>query len=88
MLIYLAGVLSIPKDWYEAAEIDGADVWARIKYITLPSMRNLIILMLILQVRTQSWLYPWLLLVLLLTLWLFRCTHTLADSTLNNFQYQ
>ena len=36
MLIYLAGVLSIPKDWYEAAEIDGAGVWARIKYITLP----------------------------------------------------
>ncbi|GJM71550.1 hypothetical protein HMSSN036_37660 [Paenibacillus macerans] len=24
MLIYLAGVLSIPRDWYEAAEIDGA----------------------------------------------------------------
>ena len=44
----LSGVLSIPKDWYEAAEIDGAGVWARIKYITLPSMRNLIMLMLIL----------------------------------------
>ncbi|MBT2763201.1 sugar ABC transporter permease [Paenibacillus sp. ISL-20] len=57
MLIYLAGVLSIPKDWYEAAEIDGAGVWARIKYITLPSMRNLIMLMLILQLIGTSQAY-------------------------------
>ncbi|WP_370511534.1 MULTISPECIES: carbohydrate ABC transporter permease [Paenibacillus] len=54
MLIYLAAVLSIPRDWYEAAEIDGAGVWARIKYITLPSLRNLIILMLILQIIGTS----------------------------------
>ncbi|MNM84239.1 Lactose transport system permease protein LacF [compost metagenome] len=57
MLIYLAGVLSIPRDWYEAAEIDGAGVWARIKYITLPSMRNLIVLMLILQLIGTSQAY-------------------------------
>lgn len=54
MLIYLAAVLSIPRDWYEAAEIDGAGVWARIRHITLPSLRNLIILMLILQVIATS----------------------------------
>ncbi|KAA1181474.1 carbohydrate ABC transporter permease [Paenibacillus sp. B2(2019)] len=54
MLIYLAAVLSIPRDWYEAAEIDGAGIWARIKYITLPSLRNLIFLMLILQIIGTS----------------------------------
>ncbi|WP_379131896.1 carbohydrate ABC transporter permease [Paenibacillus sp. sgz500958] len=54
MLIYLAAVLSIPRDWYEAAEIDGAGVWARIRHITLPSLRNLIILMLILQIIATS----------------------------------
>lgn len=54
MLIYLAAVLSIPRDWYEAAEIDGAGVWARICHITLPSLRNLILLMLILQVIATS----------------------------------
>ncbi|KAI7250811.1 hypothetical protein KC345_g11625, partial [Hortaea werneckii] len=54
MLIYLAAVLSIPRDWYEAAEIDGAGVWARIRHITLPSLRNLILLMLILQVIATS----------------------------------
>ncbi|MEC0168992.1 sugar ABC transporter permease [Paenibacillus graminis] len=54
MLIYLAAVLSIPRDWYEAAEIDGAGVWARIRHITLPSLRNLIVLMLILQIIATS----------------------------------
>jgi len=54
MLIYLAAVLSIPRDWYEAAEIDGAGVWARIRHITLPSLRNLILLMLILQIIGTS----------------------------------
>ncbi|WP_235857566.1 carbohydrate ABC transporter permease [Paenibacillus albiflavus] len=54
MLIYLAAIMSIPRDWYEAAEIDGAGVWHRIKYITLPSIRNLIILMLILQLIATS----------------------------------
>ncbi|WP_068614342.1 carbohydrate ABC transporter permease [Paenibacillus tuaregi] len=57
MLIYLAAVLSIPRDWYEAAEIDGAGVWNRIRYITLPSMKGLIILMLILQVIGTSQAY-------------------------------
>ncbi|MEK4508734.1 carbohydrate ABC transporter permease [Paenibacillus sp. FSL K6-2524] len=57
MLIYLAGVLSIPKDWYEAAEIDGAGVWNRIRYITIPSLKSLIILMLILQIIGTSQAY-------------------------------
>lgn len=57
MLIYLAGVLSIPRDWYEAAEIDGAGVWNRIRHITLPSMKSLIILMLILQIIGTSQAY-------------------------------
>jgi multiple sugar transport system permease protein len=54
MLIYLAAVLSIPQDWYEAAEIDGAGVWARIRHITLPSIKNLVLLMLILQLIATS----------------------------------
>ncbi|MFF2481907.1 carbohydrate ABC transporter permease [Paenibacillus sp. NPDC058071] len=54
MLIYLAAVLSVPRDWYEAAEIDGAGVWRRIWHITLPSIRNLIVLQLILQLIATS----------------------------------
>ncbi|WP_068610185.1 carbohydrate ABC transporter permease [Paenibacillus swuensis] len=54
MLLYLAAVLSIPRDWYEAAEMDGAGVWARIRYITLPSIKNLALLMLLLQLIGTS----------------------------------
>jgi len=54
MLIYLAAVLSVPRDWYEAAEIDGAGIWQRIRYITLPAIRNQIILLLMLQLISTS----------------------------------
>jgi multiple sugar transport system permease protein len=36
MVIFLAGLQGIPKDLYEAAEIDGASAWKRISQITLP----------------------------------------------------
>ncbi|UOR11563.1 carbohydrate ABC transporter permease [Halobacillus amylolyticus] len=36
MIIYLAGLQSISKDFYEAADIDGASVFQKFKNITLP----------------------------------------------------
>ncbi len=36
MLVYLAGLLAIPRDYYEAAEIDGAGALRRFVHITLP----------------------------------------------------
>ncbi len=39
MVIYLAGLQSIPDDLYEAASIDGSDGWRRHWDITLPLMR-------------------------------------------------
>ena len=36
MVIYTAGLQSIPDGLYEAAKIDGAGNWARFRYITLP----------------------------------------------------
>lgn len=38
MLIFLAALQSIPKTHYEAADIDGANRWQKLIYITLPSM--------------------------------------------------
>ena len=35
-LIFFAGLKGIPRDYYEAAEIDGASAWYRFKSITLP----------------------------------------------------
>lgn len=36
MLIYLAGLQSIPEEYYEAAKIDGAGWWQQIRLITIP----------------------------------------------------
>ncbi|GMQ62866.1 carbohydrate ABC transporter permease [Vallitalea maricola] len=38
MIIYLANLQSIPSDYYEAAEIDGANGWKKFKVITLPML--------------------------------------------------
>ena len=40
MLIFAAGLVSIPKNLYEAATIDGCGRWQRLRYITLPMMKN------------------------------------------------
>ena len=42
MIMYLASLKSVPDALYEAAEIDGATWWQKIRYITLPMMRNII----------------------------------------------
>lgn len=39
MVIFLAGLQTIPKDLYEAAEVDGAGRWDRFRRITLPLLR-------------------------------------------------
>ncbi|HEU5218549.1 MAG TPA: sugar ABC transporter permease [Gemmatimonadales bacterium] len=36
MLVFLAGLQSIPEELYEAAALDGAGVWHRFRHITLP----------------------------------------------------
>ena len=38
MLIYLAGLQSIPEDLYEAAHLDGAGWWGRFVHVTLPGL--------------------------------------------------
>ena len=40
MVFLLAGLLSIPKDLYESAAIDGANSWRRFWHVTLPLMRR------------------------------------------------
>jgi multiple sugar transport system permease protein len=42
MIMYLAALKSVPEQLYEAAMIDGATSWQRLRYITLPMMRNII----------------------------------------------
>lgn len=42
MIIFLAGLQGIPEIFYEAAEIDGAGRWSKLRYITLPLMSPII----------------------------------------------
>jgi len=44
MIMYLAALKSVPEQLYEAAAIDGAGAWQRLIFITLPMMRNIILI--------------------------------------------
>jgi multiple sugar transport system permease protein len=47
-LLFLAGMQSIPEDQYSAAEVDGAGYWQRFCYVTLPALRPILFLVLVL----------------------------------------
>lgn len=61
MVLYLAGLQEVPKELYEAAEIDGANAWRRTWHITLPAISPTLFFTLImgfvgtLQYFTQAW---------------------------------
>jgi ABC-type sugar transport system permease subunit len=40
MMIFLAGLKDVPEELYEAAEIDGANVWQKFRNVTLPSIQH------------------------------------------------
>jgi ABC-type sugar transport system permease subunit len=44
-IAFLAAMQAIPRSYYEAAEIDGAGALAKFRYITLPGIRNMIVVM-------------------------------------------
>ncbi|MBP5857482.1 sugar ABC transporter permease [Marivibrio halodurans] len=48
-LTCLAGLQSIPEDIYEAARIDGAGPWQRFWHITLPQLRSVLLVVLLLR---------------------------------------
>jgi multiple sugar transport system permease protein len=53
MVILLTGLQAVPSDVIEAAKIDGASAFSRFRRITLPLMRNSILLVLILNVTSS-----------------------------------
>jgi multiple sugar transport system permease protein len=46
-LLLLAGMQSIPTELYMAAEADGAGYWQRLRYVTLPALRGILFLVLV-----------------------------------------
>ncbi len=43
LIVFLAGLQAIPQSLYEAAELDGANSWAKFYYITLPGLQPTLI---------------------------------------------
>ena len=50
VLIYLAALQSIPGELYEAAELDGAGLLQRVRHVTIPQTRFVILMLMLLQI--------------------------------------
>ncbi|WP_221039007.1 carbohydrate ABC transporter permease [Gelria sp. Kuro-4] len=48
-LLVLAGLQTIPREYYEAARVDGATVWQQFRLITLPLLKPVILVVLVLR---------------------------------------
>jgi multiple sugar transport system permease protein len=57
MIIFLAGLQSIPKDHYEAARIDGASAFQQLRHVTLPALAPVILLVSVLTMAGYFQLY-------------------------------
>ncbi|MGW7415221.1 carbohydrate ABC transporter permease [Streptomyces sp. NPDC054863] len=42
MVIFMAALLDVPKEQYEAAELDGASAWQRFRFVTLPNISPIV----------------------------------------------
>ena len=47
MVIYLAAIMGIDREMYEAADIDGANIFKRIRHITLPNLKPTFVILLL-----------------------------------------
>ncbi|KXK14151.1 MAG: binding-protein-dependent transport system inner membrane protein [Chloroflexi bacterium OLB15] len=50
VLVFLGGMQAIPRDFYEAAEVDGASVWKQFRHITLPLLSPTILFLTVISV--------------------------------------
>jgi multiple sugar transport system permease protein len=62
VIIYLAALTSVNRELYEAASVDGAGLWRKVWHITLPQLRGVLLVTMILQIigTAQVFLEPYL----------------------------
>ena len=62
VIIYLAALVSVPPELYDAADVDGAGVLRKVWHVTLPHLRGIMLITLILQIigTSQVFLEPYL----------------------------
>lgn len=49
VLVYLAALTAVRPELYEAALLDGAGIWKRVWHVTLPQIRSIVLIMMLLQ---------------------------------------
>lgn len=54
MVLYLAALKSVPRQFYEAAQVDGGSDWQQFIYITLPQIKYMTIFILVIN-SIRSW---------------------------------
>jgi multiple sugar transport system permease protein len=62
VIVYLAALTAVDTDLYDAASVDGAGIWRKIWHITLPQLRGVLLVTLMLQIigTAQVFLEPFL----------------------------
>jgi multiple sugar transport system permease protein len=62
VIIYLAALTGVNRELYEAASVDGASLWRKVWHITIPQLRGVLLLTMILQIigTAQVFLEPFL----------------------------
>jgi len=63
VIIYLAALIGVAPELYDAAEVDGAGVWRKVWHVTIPQLRGVLLVTFILQIigTAQVFLEPFLL---------------------------
>ena len=63
VVIYLAGLQDVPQDMYDAASVDGANAWHKIRFVTLPMITPVIFFNLVISMiaATQFFTQPYVL---------------------------
>jgi len=57
VIIYLAALVGVPGELYDAADVDGASIWRKIRHVTLPHLRAILLVTLILQLLATAHLF-------------------------------
>jgi multiple sugar transport system permease protein len=62
VIIYLAALTGVNRELYEAASVDGAGLWKKIWHVTMPQLRTVLLITMILQIigTAQVFIEPWL----------------------------
>jgi multiple sugar transport system permease protein len=62
VIIYLAALVGVNRELYEAASVDGAGLWKKVWHVTMPQLRTVMLVTMILQLigTAQVFIEPWL----------------------------